>query len=82
MPHCPRGSLGYSLLALVWGVAIVGMLVKHCGYLSEVVSSIIYCDGLVMPAGFRHTVEHASHAAFGWLLAGGIIYTVGGIIYA
>ena len=22
------------------------------------------------------------HAAFGWLLAGGIIYTIGGVIYA
>ena len=31
---------------------------------------------------FTQILNSLSPAAFGWLLAGGIIYTVGGIIYA
>ena len=27
-------------------------------------------------------IHSLSHTSFGWLLAGGIIYTVGGVIYA
>ena len=31
---------------------------------------------------FSTILDNLSAAAFGWLLAGGIIYTVGGVIYA
>ena len=38
--------------------------------------------GWVCLMGFPEILNALSPAAFGWLLAGGIIYTVGGIIYA
>ena len=31
---------------------------------------------------FTQLLNSLSRAAFGWLLAGGIIYTIGGVIYA
>ena len=31
---------------------------------------------------FTQLLDALSPAAFGWLLAGGIVYTVGGVIYA
>ena len=57
------GKLGYTLLALVWGIAAVGMLIKA------------FC--ITCPKWFSSITP-----AFLWLLAGGIIYTVGGVIYA
>ena len=46
------GKLGYTLLALVWGIAAVGMLVKACWITCpKWFSSIIYAC-LTEPAGF------------------------------
>ena len=78
------GKLGYTLLALVWGIAAVGMLVKACWITCpKWFSSVIYIAmGWVCVLVFRPLLKTLSAPAFLWLLAGGIIYTVGGVIYA
>lgn len=79
-----KGSVGYGLLALVWGIAIVGMIIKACWITCpKWFSSVIYIAmGWVCVLAFTQIFNTLSTAAFVWLLAGGIIYTVGGIIYA
>ena len=78
------GKLGYTLLALVWGIAAVGMLVKACWITCpKWFSSVIYIAmGWVCVLLFGPLLKTLSAPAFLWLLAGGIIYTVGGVIYA
>lgn len=78
------GRLGYTLLAVVWGIAIVGMAVKACWITCpKWFSSMIYIAmGWVCLAVFGTLWNTLPHSAFLWLLAGGIIYTAGGIIYA
>lgn len=78
------GSMGYALLALVWGVAIAGMLVKALWITCpKWFSSLIYIAmGWLCLLVFGTLWDALPHAAFGWLLAGGIIYTIGGVIYA
>ena len=78
------GKLGYTLLALVWGIAAVGMLVKACWITCpKWFSSVIYIAmGWVCVLVFGPLLKPLSAPAFLWLLAGGIIYTVGGVIYA
>ena len=78
------GKLGYTLLALVWGIAAVGMLVKACWITCpKWFSSVIYIAmGWVCVLVFGPLLKTLSVPAFLWLLAGGIIYTVGGVIYA
>lgn len=78
------GSMGYSLLALVWGVAIAGMLINALWITCpKWFSSIIYIAmGWLCLFVFGTLWNTLPHAAFGWLLAGGILYTVGGVIYA
>lgn len=75
---------GYSLLTLVWGIAIVGMLVKAFWITCpKWFSSIIYIAmGWVCVFVFQPLVQTLPASAFLWLLAGGLIYTVGGVIYA
>ena len=78
------GNLGYKLLALVWGIAIVGMVIKACWVTCpKWFSSIIYIAmGWVCVLVFSELLDTLPRVAFLWLLAGGIIYTIGGVIYA
>lgn len=78
------GNLGYTLLAIVWGIAITGMTIKAFWITCpKWFSSIIYIAmGWVCVFVFGRLFHTLSRPAFIWLLAGGIIYTIGGIIYA
>lgn len=78
------GTQGYGLLALVWGIAFAGMLIKACWITCpKWFSSVIYIAmGWVCVLVFGQLLDTLPAAAFAWLLAGGIIYTVGGVIYA
>ncbi len=76
--------LGYTLLAAVWGIAIVGMIVNLCWITCpKWFSSLLYIAmGWACLAVFGTLWNALSRGAFLWLLAGGIIYTAGGVIYA
>lgn len=76
--------LGIQLLALVWGIAFVGIIVKMFWVTCpKWFSSILYIGmGWTCVLAFTQILNSLPKAAFGWLLAGGIIYTIGGIIYA
>lgn len=75
---------GYMLLAAVWGIAVAGMLIKMCWITCpKWFSSILYIAmGWACLAVFGTLWNTLSRDAFLWLLAGGIFYTVGGVIYA
>lgn len=79
-----NGRTGYLLCALVWTIALVGIVVKAFWITCpKWFSSALYIGmGWVCVLAFTQIVNALSPAAFGWLLAGGIIYTIGGIIYA
>ena len=79
-----KDNKGYLLLSIVWGIAFLGFLLNifwiNC---PKWVSSIIYISmGWVCIGVFGPLFELLPRAAFLWLLAGGLLYTVGGIIYA
>ena len=77
-------STGWHLLALVWTIAAVGILIKAFWVTCpKWFSSVIYIAmGWVCVLAMKKIVAALPPAAFGWLLAGGIIYTIGGVIYA
>ncbi len=79
-----KGKTGIILLSIVWAIAITGILIKAFWvYCPKWVSSVLYIGmGWTCVLAFTQILNNMSPAAFGWLLAGGIIYTVGGIIYA
>ncbi len=79
-----KGNFGLLLLSIVWGIAIVGILIKAFWiYCPKWFSSALYIGmGWTCVIAFTRLLEALSPAAFGWLLAGGLIYTAGGVIYA
>ena len=77
-------NIGIPLLATVWTVAIVGTIFKICWITCpHWLSSVLYISmGWLVVFAFSPIMKNLCHAAFLWLLIGGIIYTVGGVIYA
>lgn len=75
---------GKTLLITVWAIAAAGMLIKLFWITCpKWFSSILYIAmGWACISVFSELLTHLSAHAFGWLLAGGILYTIGGIIYA
>ena len=75
---------GWSLLTLVWGIAIVGILINALWITCpKWFSSLIYIAmGWVCILAISKIIAALPAGGFAWLLAGGIIYTAGGIIYA
>ena len=78
------GHIGYTLLAVVWGIALFGIILKACWVTCpKWFSSLIYISmGWVCLGVFGTLWDVLPHAAFLWLLVGGIFYTIGGVIYA
>ena len=76
--------LGYILLTIVWSFAILGILIKAFWVTCpKWFSSVLYIGmGWTCVLAFTQILNAMSPTAFGWLLAGGIIYTIGGVIYA
>lgn len=79
-----HNRLGYILCTLVWTVALLGIILKgfwiNC---PKWVSSVLYIGmGWLCVLAFVPIFHALPRAGFGWLLAGGIIYTIGGIIYS
>ncbi|MCR5342424.1 MAG: hemolysin III family protein [Butyrivibrio sp.] len=75
---------GIPLLVAVWSFAIIGILLKilwiNC---PRWLSSTIYIAvGWSVVLVMQPIYTTLSHIAFAWLLAGGIFYTVGGVVYA
>lgn len=79
-----QNTSGNFLFLLVWGIAILGIIqcifFIHC---PKWVSALLYIAmGWLCVFSFGEITALLNKSAFGWLLAGGIIYTIGGIIYA
>ena len=75
---------GRIMLAAVWILALAGMVAKGLWITCpKWFSSVIYIlMGWICVFVFGDLVRLLPHQVFCWLLAGGIIYTAGGIIYA
>ncbi len=79
-----KGRAGMLLLCAIWGIAAAGMLLKAF-WIScpKWFSSIIYIAmGWACLFVFPLLLKVLPKPAFLWLLAGDILYTAGGVLYA
>lgn len=78
-----HNRLGYALCIAVWAVAIFGIILKALWITCpKWVSSVLYIGmGWLCVLAFLPIFHSLPKAGFAWLLAGGIIYTIGGVIY-
>ncbi len=79
-----RGPWGWTLFAIVWTLAAVGML-QEIKPRSEarVLSLVIYAVmGWIVLVAIEPLIASLGMAGFIWLAAGGVLYTVGIVFYA
>ncbi len=79
-----HGRAGNLMLIVIWSLAAAGMVVKMCWITCpKWFSSVIYIAmGWSCVIIMKPLVRAFPPAGMAWLAGGGIIYTVGGIIYA
>lgn len=77
-------AVGIPLLIVVWSIALAGIAIKLLWVTCpKWFSSILYIGmGWACVAAFSNLWANLPTAAFIWLVAGGIFYTVGGVVYA
>jgi len=79
-----RGSWGWSLFAVIWGLAMAGILfkvwfVEHFSVLSTAVYLLM---GWLALLAVKPMLLRVPLSGLLWLLAGGVLYTVGVAFYA
>lgn len=79
-----RGGWGWSVFALIWSAAFAGVVIKlSFPTLPRWVSAAIYVAmGWVAVVAVVPLVRAFPLHALAWLLAGGLLYTAGAIVYA
>ena len=77
-------KVGYPMLAAVWGCALVGMIFKLFWVTCpKWLSSVLYISMGWIAIFAAGPLYHALPlAGFLWLVGGGVVYTIGGILYA
>ena len=78
------GALGWTLFGLVWGAAIVGIVLNAVSIEKfKKFSMICYiCMGWAALIGIKTIYERLPGNGFTFLLLGGMFYTVGTVFYA
>jgi hemolysin III len=78
-----RGVWGWTILALVWTLAILGVILKsvHGTEQRKKLSMTLYMGmGWLILAAFRPLILHVPTPSLAWLMGGGIAYT-GGVFF-
>jgi hemolysin III len=77
------GRLGWTLFAVVWGLAVAGIVFKvFCSNHFEIATTVIYVMmGWMGAVALKEVFEAISLNGTAWLVAGGLSYTVGVLFY-
>ncbi len=79
-----NGLVGTSLLVVIWAIAISGIIMKAFWIDAPrwLTSGLYILMGWLVIVAIYPVFESMPTEGFKWLVAGGITYTIGGLIYA
>ncbi|WP_068774737.1 hemolysin III family protein [Paenibacillus sp. FJAT-26967] len=78
-----RGALGWTIFGIVWGLAILGIILKIFFVKKFIVLSTICYIGMgwIIVLAIKPLAENLSIGGVAWLVAGGVVYTIGTVFY-
>lgn len=78
-----RGVWGWTMLGIVWGCAFFGVAAHSFYHAPRWLSTVIYVVmGWLVAGAFWPLLQNLHLPGVLWLLAGGLFYSVGAVIYA
>jgi hemolysin III len=79
-----RGAWGWSLFGVIWGLALIGIILKTmlAGKYRMVSTVTFVLMGWLCVIAFRQMLSGIPSQGMIWLAGGGIIYTLGTLFYA
>jgi len=79
-----NGWVGWTIFGVSWGLAIVGIILKlfFTGKYDKISTFAYVLMGWVVIFAIKPLVHNLSFEGLMWLLAGGIFYTVGAVLYS
>lgn len=78
-----RGGWGWSLLISIWSIAMVGIVLKVLWFNApRWLSTLFYVImGWLVVVAFLPLVRTMPIGAICWLIAGGLLYSIGALVY-
>ena len=78
-----RGGWGWTLFAIVWSAAALGVTIKLLDRLKHpLISTALYVAmGWVALLAAQTLIERVAPAGLAWLVAGGLSYTIGAVVF-
>ena len=78
-----RGALGWTLFGIVWGIAAAGVVLKgfFTGRFRKTTTALYLLMGWIIVLALKPLLREMSSAGIRWLVAGGLCYTLGAVVY-
>ncbi|MBJ2174326.1 hemolysin III family protein [Aureibaculum sp. A20] len=79
-----KGTLGWTIFGITWGIALVGVFLKlfYTGRFEKISTAAYIGMGWIIIFAVKPLLENLPINGLYWLLAGGVFYTVGAILYS
>ena len=78
-----RGPWGWGLFAAIWTIALAGVVFKlfHTGRFPRLSTALYVAMGWLVVVAIKPMLASIDAWTLGWLLAGGVFYTLGAYVY-
>jgi hemolysin III len=78
-----NGIWGWSIFGVIWVMAVFGIVIQsvYINVWRWLTTTIYICMGWLIVVAFKPLGSNLSPEGIRWLIAGGIIYSIGGVIY-
>lgn len=79
-----KGTLGWTLFGITWGIALIGIFFKlfYTGRFDKISTAAYVAMGWIIIFAVKPLLENLHINGLYWILAGGIFYTVGAVLYS
>jgi hemolysin III len=78
-----RGPIGWTLFGVIWALAVFGVIFKlfYTGRFERLSTVVYIAMGWLIMIAAKPTMQALDGWTFGWLLTGGVFYTLGTFFY-
>ncbi len=79
-----KGTLGWTIFGITWSIALIGVFLKlfYTGRFDKISTIAYVAMGWIIIFAVKPLINNLPLDGLYWLLAGGIFYTVGAILYS